>query len=89
MELPPEVAKALGVVRHFSATNTNGASKMRAAKAMATLEKSIAGRSKQQMDIKAFFNGLKQQYIHKVFPRIFFSSRNVTKVRCLNYETKT
>ena len=59
MELPPEVAKALGVVRHFSATNTNGASKMRAAKAMATLEKSIAGRSKRQMDIKAFFQRVK------------------------------
>ena len=57
MELPPEVAKALGVVRHFSATNTNGASKMRAAKAMATLEKSIPRHSKRQMDLKAFLTG--------------------------------
>ena len=57
MELPSEVAKALDVVRHFSATNTNGASKMRAPKAMATLEKSIPRHSKRQMDLKAFLTG--------------------------------
>ena len=57
MELPSEVAKALDVVRHFSATNTNGESKMRAAKAMPTLDKSIPGRSKRQMDLKAFSTG--------------------------------